>query len=195
VVNPLHSPPAQSVRDLASFSKTGYDKGRPKWIQTAWFAAMNLVFSPWWVPPKLRVTILRAFGATIGDNVLIRHRVRVLWPWKLRIGDNSWIGEGAWLLNLEFIDIGNDVCISQEAMLCAGGHDHYAAGFDFLNGPITIHDGAWVAARAIVLAGTVLGIDSVVGAGAVAARDVPSNGVVLLKLDRIDPQGPSKQES
>ena len=122
------------MRDLSSFTKAGYDKGRPVAVQAAWFAVLNLVFMKWWCPAALRVRLLRAFGAEIGPDVLIRHRVRVLWPWKLTIGANTWIGEGAWLLNLEPIDIGHDVCVSQEALLCTGGHDHRSADFGYRNG-------------------------------------------------------------
>jgi len=104
-------------RNLRSFTGAGYDKGRNRLWQASWFVVMNLVFTKWWLPPRVRPTILRAFGATVGSRVLIRHRVRVQWPWKLTIGDDCWIGEGAWMLNLEPIVIGHDVCISQEALL------------------------------------------------------------------------------
>ena len=161
------------MRDLRTFTVTGYDKGRGKTVQALWFAVMNTVFMAWFCPARLRVAILRAFGARIGEGVLIRHRVRVLWPWKLSVGDNTWIGEGAWLLNLEPIVIGSDVCLSQEAFLCAGSHDHRAADFRYRNAPITVRDGAWVAARATVLAGVTVGRHSVVGAGTVLARDLP----------------------
>ncbi|MGW0820609.1 WcaF family extracellular polysaccharide biosynthesis acetyltransferase [Streptomyces sp. NPDC002845] len=160
------------MRDLSAFTLTGYDKGRGTLTQALWFAVQNLVFGAWWCPARLRVALLRAFGATIGENVLIRHRVRVLWPWKLTVGDNSWIGEGAWLLNLEPITIGAHVCVSQEAMLCAGSHDHRAADFRYRNAPITVEDGAWIAARATVLAGTRVGRHAVVGAGSVLHRDL-----------------------
>src|ERR1041384_6974998 len=107
-------------RDLRAFTGAGYDKGRNKLWQAAWFATMNLVFMKWWLPPRFRPAILRFFGATVGERVLIRHRVRVQWPWKLTIGDDCWIGEGAWLLNLEPITLEDDVCVSQEAFLCTG---------------------------------------------------------------------------
>ena len=104
----------------------------------------------------------------------IRHRVRVLWPWKLSIGDGTWIGEGAWLLNLEPISIGANVCISQEAFLCTGSHDHASGTFEFDNGPITVEDGAWIAAQALVLRGTTIGEGALVGARAVVRRTVAS---------------------
>ncbi|MBI5230792.1 MAG: putative colanic acid biosynthesis acetyltransferase [Coriobacteriales bacterium] len=160
-------------RSLRSFTGAGYDKGRNKLWQAAWFAVMNLVFMKWWLPPRLRPPILRAFGAQIGDRVLIRHRVRVLWPWKLTIGDDCWIGEGAWLLNLEPITIEHDVCISQEALLCTGSHRRTDPAFDFDNGQIHVGAGSWVATRATVLRNTVIAPDEVVGALQVRATSHP----------------------
>jgi putative colanic acid biosynthesis acetyltransferase WcaF len=162
------------TRDLRGFTGVGYDKGRPLVVQALWVAVQNLLFMAWWFPARLRPPVLRAFGATVGDGVLIRHRVRILWPWKLSIGDGAWIGEGAWLLNLEPITIGADVCVSQEAFLCTGSHDHRSPTFEFDNAPIVVETGAWIAARAVVLRGVTVGAGAVVGAGQIARRDVAS---------------------
>jgi putative colanic acid biosynthesis acetyltransferase WcaF len=162
-----------TVRDLTAFTTTGYDKGRGRPVQALWFAVMNTVFMAWWCPARLRVALLRAFGARIGRGVLIRHRVRVLWPWKLTVGDHTWIGEGAWILNLEPVVLGSHVCVSQEALLCTGSHDHRTAAFRYRNAPVTVADGAWIAARATVLAGVSVGRHAVVAAGTVLDRDLP----------------------
>ena len=154
-------------RRLRGFTGAGYDKGRSKLWQVAWFAVLNLVFLKWWLPPRFRPAILRAFGAEVGERVLIRHRVRVLWPWKLSIGDDCWIGEGVWLLNLEPITLEPDVCLSQEAFICTGSHRHHDATFEFDNGPIRIGAGAWVAARATVLRGSTIPPGELIGGGAV----------------------------
>lgn len=168
-----------SRRALSQFTGAGYDKGRgPKW-QVAWLLCSGLVFTRWWCPAGLRVVLLRAFGATVGEGVLVRHRVRIHWPWKLTVGQHSWIGEGAWLLNLEPIVLGSDVCISQDVLLCTGSHDRHSPSFEFDNAPIVVEDGVWVAARATVLRGVTLGRGAVVGAGTVVTRDVPADAVVF----------------
>jgi len=113
------------------------------------------------------------FGATLGESVFIRHDVRIMWPWKLCIGDYCWLGEGLRIINLEQVTIGNNVCLSQEVMLCTGSHDHRKADFPYRNGPIYISDGAWISARATVLPGVNVGTCSVVAANEVARRDVP----------------------
>ncbi|MEU5208988.1 DapH/DapD/GlmU-related protein [Streptomyces sp. NPDC020742] len=166
-----------TTRRLRGFTGAGYDKGRGLLTQVAWFAVLNVVFVKWWCPPRLRPALLRAFGARIGDRVLIRHRVRVQWPWKLTVGDDVWVGEDAWLINLEPITLGSDVCVSQGAVLCTGSHQRRSPTFEFDNAPIRLEAGAWVAARAMVLRGVTVGEGAVVGAGAVAHRDVPPGAV------------------
>ncbi|MBT2675209.1 putative colanic acid biosynthesis acetyltransferase [Streptomyces sp. ISL-14] len=173
--------PTAVERSLRGFTGAGYDKGRPLLVQAAWFAVLNLVFVKWWFPDRWRPALLRAFGARIGQRVLIRQRVRVHWPWRLEIGDDVWIGEGAWLLNLERITIGSNVCVSQDALLCTGSHQHHVPTFEFDNGPIHVEPGAWVAARAVVLRGVTVGRGAVVGAAAVAHRDIAPGEVVTTR--------------
>jgi putative colanic acid biosynthesis acetyltransferase WcaF len=167
------------MRSLAGFAGTGYDRGRSRSHQIAWYAVQNLVFAKWWLPARVRPWLLRAFGADVGNGVLIRRGVRVHWPWKLTVGDDCWIGEDAWILNLEPVSIGHDVCVSQGALLCTGSHDRHSPTFEFDNGPIILDDGSWVAARATVLRGVHIGREAVVAAGVVAHEDVPSSAVLL----------------
>ena len=166
-------------RSLGGFSGRGYDKGRGPLWQVGWMLVSGLVFTRWWCPASLRVTILRAFGATVGEGVLIRHRVRIHWPWKLTLGDATWVGEQAWLLNLEPIVIGSNTCVSQDVLLCTGSHDRHSPTFEFDNAPIAIGDRVWIGARATVLRGVSIGSDAVVGATALVVKDVAEGSTVL----------------
>nr|WP_248949878.1 putative colanic acid biosynthesis acetyltransferase [Rhodococcus opacus] len=170
---------SNSSRRLSQFSGRGYDKGRSVAVQALWMLISGCFTSRWWLPNAIRIKILRLFGAHIEAGVLIRHNVRIHWPWKLSVGRDSWIGEGVWILNLEPVFIGRDVCISQEAMICTGSHDRNSPTFEFDNRPITIQDGAWIAARATILRGVTIGSNTTVGAQSLVVRDVPSNTVVL----------------
>lgn len=160
-------------RRLARFTGRGYSKGASPLKCALWVALGQPVQASVLCPAQLRARLLRAFGAHIAPGVLIRHGVRIHWPWKLAIGRDSWIGADAWLLNLEPIVVGADVCISQQALLCTGSHRHDDPAFEFDNGPIHIADGAWIAVRATVLRGVHVGEGAVIGAGAVISRDVP----------------------
>lgn len=167
---------------LQDFKGTGYDKGRSVVIQVLWLVTSSMIM-PWWVPNRVRVSVLRLFGAVIGERVLIRHRVRIHWPWKLAVGDNSWIGEGTWILNLEPVQIGHDTCISQDVLLCAGSHNRRSPSFEFDNGPILIGDGVWIGARATVLRNVQVGSNSVVGATALVVRSVAPNSIIRAPLE------------
>ncbi len=164
---------------MSAFSGKGYDRGGSTVKQIAWLLTSGLVLSHWWCPPKVRAQVLGMFGADLGANVFIRHRVRIHWPWKLSVGDNTWIGEGVWILNLEPVRIGANTCISQDVLLCTGSHDHTSASFEFDNAPITIGDGVWVAARATVLRGVNIADNATVGATALVVKDVAAGEVVL----------------
>lgn len=160
-------------RDLSGFRGTGYDRGRNIFWQVGWQLVSGLIVVRWWCPTRARTAILRLFGAQIGANVVIRQRVRVHWPWKLRVDDGSWIGDGAWILNLEPVTIGSDVCISQEVLLCTGSHDRHSPTFEFDNAPIVVEDGVWIATRATILRGSTIGHDSVIGACTLVSGIIP----------------------
>lgn len=166
-------------RKLSLFTGAGYAKGRPLVIQALWVGTSAVLVERIWCPPRFRVVLLRCFGARIGKRVLIRHGVRIHWPWKLAIADDVWIGVNAWLLNLEPITIGSNVCISQAAMLCTGSHRASDPAFEFDNAPIHISDGAWIATRATVLRGVSVGRNAVIGATALVTKDVPDDATVL----------------
>lgn len=172
-------PKSTRPQDLDAFRGDGYEKGRGLVTQILWFWTQNVIFRKWWLPHQLRPHILRLFGAEVGRKVLIRHDVRVHWPWKLSIGDSSWIGEGAWLMTLEPIAIGRNVCISQEARIVSGSHDHRSPTFEFDNGMVIIEDNCWIATGACVLRGVRIGAGTVVAGRSLLSKSAPPNSMVF----------------
>ncbi|WP_081701557.1 DapH/DapD/GlmU-related protein [Rhodococcus sp. JG-3] len=160
------------VRDLSRFTGAGYERGRGIGWQLAWLFVWGAIGQRWWCPNRARISILRVFGAHVGSGVILRHGVKIHWPWKLKVGDNSWIGEASWILNLEPVTIGSNVCISQGVLLCTGSHDRFGETFEFDNGPIVILDGVWIAARAVVLRGVEIGRGVTVGCNSVVRRSI-----------------------
>lgn len=162
---------------LASY-RSGYDAGRPAVVRVLWYLVSLLVFEPGWCPVSApKRLLLRLFGATIGRNVVIKPHVRIKFPWRLSVGDHSWIGEEAWIDNLAQVTIGRDVCISQGVYLCTGSHDPRRTTFDLIVQPIVVEDQAWLAARSVVLPGVTIGRGAVIAAGSTVPRDVAA-GIV-----------------
>ena len=64
--------------------------------------------------------MLRLFGAKVGKGVILRPSVHTQFPWKVSIGDYSWIGDDVVLYSLGEIVIGNNVVVSQRSLLVYG---------------------------------------------------------------------------
>ena len=97
-------------QDLSSFRLPDEFRGRPSWYVQLWWLVQSLLFHT--SPQALfgwRRFLLRLFGAQIGKNVLIRPSVMVTYPWKVSIGDYSWIGDDAVIYSLGDIRIGSHV--------------------------------------------------------------------------------------
>lgn len=160
------------MRDIPVIDLSQAPGERMAWSQPTWkvyiWAACELLFvtNPWQISSKLRVQVLRLFGAHIGQGVIFRPRTRVKFPWNLQIGERSWIGEGVWFHNQDTIRIGNDVVISQETFLTTGSHAH-RTDMGLLTRPIQIEPGAWLTSRVIVLGGSRIGRSALLKPGSV----------------------------
>ena len=158
------------VMRLDLYRPTGFDRMRPRWVAALWYVTQTLLLP---VPgSRLRVAILRLFGARIGRGVVIKPRVRVTSPWRLEIGDHAWIGEGSWIDNLGPVSIGRHCCVSQGVYFCTGNHDWRKTTFDLIVRPIVVEAGAWLAARSSVAPGVRVGRGAVLTLGSVALRDL-----------------------
>lgn len=122
--------------------------------------------------------LLRLFGATVGKEVHVYPTARVLMPWNLEIGDQSSIGDRAFLYNLGKLTIGQQSTVSHRAHICGGTHDYTMQSFPLVKTPIVIGDGAWVCTDAFIGPGVEVGARAIVGARAVAMKDVPEGAIV-----------------
>jgi putative colanic acid biosynthesis acetyltransferase WcaF len=164
--------------DLSRFSAGNFDRGRCACVEVLWRVVSALVFQCPLVPfYGLKRTLLRRFGAKIGTGVIIKPRVTITFPWRLEIGDHSWIGEDVWLDSLAQVTIGHDVCISQGAYLCTGNHDYRSKTFDLVAKPIVVGAGGWIAAKAVVGPGVIVGTGAVLSLGSVATADLEEFGI------------------
>lgn len=172
--------PAESdvpVIDLSQAPGEGEAWNRPKWMIYLWSATeLVLVTNPWQISSGLRTKALRAFGAKIGDGVIIRPRTRIKFPWNLEVGDRSWIGEGVWIHNQDQVTIGHDAVVSQETFITTGSHAH-RKDMGLITRPVTINEGAWVTSRCVITGGVTIGKSALIRPLTRVDESVPANSI------------------
>jgi len=168
------------IQDLATFRLPPNFRGRSGLVVQLWWFVQATFFrgSPQ-VMYGFRRWLLRQFGARIGKGVIIRPSVTIPYPWKLQIGDHSWIGDHAVLYCFAEIIIGKNVVVSQKTYLCAGTHDFRTPSFDIQAFPIVIEDEAWLAADVFVAPGVTVGKGAVVGSRSSVFSDLPEMMVCI----------------
>lgn len=165
--------------DLSKFNNNSYQRGASRGKELAWWVVRSLFFATWFpVPSLVKVKLLRLFGAQVGQGVVIRSRVNVTMPWRLRIGDHVWIGDEVMILSLAEVIIGSHSCLSQRAFLCTGSHDFAKESFNLVTGPIEVGESCWIGAQSFVGLGVMMGDGSRCFAGAVVVKDVANDQVV-----------------
>lgn len=153
-------------------------RGRSALVVQLWWIVQASLFA--WSPQFLygwRRFLLRLFGANIGQNVIVRPNVKVTYPWKVSIGDFSWIGDNVELYSLGEIEIGMNVVISQKCYLCTGSHDYQAEDFRIYAEKISVKDECWLATDVYVAPGITIHEGIVVGARSSVFKDLSKPGI------------------
>ena len=159
--------------NLAVYNNSWYAVGAGTLKRFLWIYVSAVFFQNSFFPIiRLKVFLLRLFGANIGKGVVIKPGVQIKYPWKLKVGDHAWIGEGVWIDNLAFITIGAHSCISQGAYLLTGNHDYKKTTFDLMVQSIELEEGVWIGARSIVCPGVVCRSHAVLTAGSTATKNL-----------------------
>lgn len=118
-------------------------------------------------------------GIVIGDHVFIgRNTILSCKNGDIHVGDGSNIGFNCEIFSASEVRLGRNVLMAAYGYLVGGTH-----AFDRVDVPVSLQDrrsrgievgeNAWIGAHAVVVDGTRIGRDAVIGAGAVVTRDVP----------------------
>jgi putative colanic acid biosynthesis acetyltransferase WcaF len=178
--------------NLSLFDNSWYNPGNRIKIICWYF--VNIMFfinplNPFYI---VKCFLLRLFGCKIGENVIIKPSVNIKYPWLLEIGNNVWIGEKVWIDNLAKVTIGNNVCISQGAMLLCGNHNYKKSSFDLVIGEINIEDGAWICAKSIVCPGIKISSHAILSVASVANKNLEpytiyqGNPAIVIRIRNIN---------
>jgi maltose O-acetyltransferase len=134
---------------------------------------------------RLRAALLRLGGLKIGRGTLVLGNPVIAGegnPYRLlSIGESCWVNMGIIFDLGAPVTVGDRVDLGHEVLFITSSHDVEGAerrGGSPLIAPITVGDGVWIGARAILLPGVTVGEGAIVAAGAVVVRDVPPHTMV-----------------
>ena len=131
---------------------------------------------------QLRADIIRKVFAEVGENCYIEPPFHANWGCNMHVGKNFYANFNLTVVDDVDITIGDSVMVAPNVLIATGTHpacpELREQGYQY-NLPVRIGSRVWIGAGAIILPGVTIGDDSVIGAGSVVTRDVPS-GVVAV---------------
>lgn len=163
--------------NLYSYNNDFYKSGS-KMIIVLWYFTNIVLFKtglPW--PQFVKRKSLKLFGCKLGKRVILKPNISIKYPWFLEIGNDIWIGENVWIDNLAKVTIGNNVCISQGAMLLCGNHNYKKSTFDLMIGEILLEEGVWIGAQSVVCPGVTCKSHAILTVGSVATKDLDAYSI------------------
>jgi len=130
-------------------------------------------------PTEIRDLLSQITGSEIDKTVDVFTPLYINYGKHTKIGKNVFINFDCTFLDLGGITIEDNVLIAPKVSLLSEGHPVSPENrHSLLVGHIHIKKIVWIGAGAIILHGVTIGENSIVAAGAVVSKDVPSNTLV-----------------
>ncbi len=127
-----------------------------------------------------RNDIMRRLFKSVGKNVWIEPDFRCEFGKNISIGNDVYINFGCVILDCGQVRIGDNTLIGPNVGLFSGNHTTDAkerAAGGLIPKPITIGARVWLCGNVTVVPGVTIGDDTIIGAGSVVTKDIPS-GVI-----------------
>ncbi len=160
------------LTNLSNFNNSNFYVGAGILKRILWYLVSIFFFKSFFHSYSIKRYLLKIFGAKIGLNVIIKPYVNIKYPWNLSIGNNTWIGEQVWIDNLVKVSIGDNVCISQGAMLLCGNHNYKSEKFELIANEIVLENGVWIGAKSVVCGGVICHSHSILTVLSVASKNL-----------------------
>lgn len=120
----------------------------------------------------IRNTKYRFFGIKIGKGSTFHMWANFFYPRNIEIGEDTIIGDHAFLDGREKLKIGSHTDIASSVMIYNSEHDLSKEDFSAISEPVEIGDYVFIGPRVTIMPGVKIGKGAVVAGGAVVTKDV-----------------------
>lgn len=147
----------------------------------SWILDFELMLLRWvgYIPlHTVRNLAYRMAGMKIGQGSAIHMWANFFNPKNIQIGEDTIIGNHAFLDGRSALKIGNHVDIASEVMIYNSEHDVHHEDMIAIEDSVFIDDYVFIGPRAIVLPGIKIGKGAVVAAAAVVTHDIAPGKIV-----------------
>ncbi len=117
--------------------------------------------------------IYRLAGVKIGKGSTIHMWANFFYPPGVTIGEDTIIGDHAFLDGRAPLKIGSHVDIASQVLIYNSKHDIHDPEFRPVSEPVEIGDYVFIGPRVLIQPGVKIGRGAIVAAGAVVTKDVP----------------------
>ncbi|MBY0013623.1 acyltransferase [Paenibacillus typhae] len=141
------------------------------------------------VSPFTELEVGRGSLVELGKNINFRSgaRIKVRKGAELFIGDQSFLNHNCMIVSHESISIGRNVQVGPNTLIYDHDHDYRAEhGLRkkvYKTSPVTIGDNVWIGANVVILRGTSIGDNCVIGAGSIIRGNYLSNQTIIQKRE------------
>lgn len=126
----------------------------------------------------IRNLFYRLAGMHLGKASTFHMWARFYQPANIVIGEDTIIGDNAFLDGRADLKIGNHVDIASQVLIYNSEHDIHSADFHAIELPVIIEDYVFIGPRAIIMPGVTISKGAIVAGGAVVTKDVPEFTIV-----------------
>lgn len=125
----------------------------------------------------------------LGEKLRVhrRSKISVSREGVLELGDNVALGNGVSIYCFDSIKIGDYTELGQDTKIYDHDHDFRVPGGykerKFKTSPVVIGENTWIGCNVVILRGTTIGNNCVVGAGCVLKGDYPDNTIIVQKRE------------
>lgn len=131
---------------------------------------------------KKRNKILKELLGQCGEKFVVEQPFMCDYGYNIELGENFYSNHNLIILDCAKVKFGNNVLVGPNCAFYTPEHpidvEKRISGLEYAK-PITIGNNVWFGGNVVVLSGVTIGDNSIIGAGSIVTKDIPSNCIAL----------------